>query len=261
MGICNIPVTIDNCDNLTNTMPISPKPSSTFIHQSTAHISPNSFISTSHFEDKIPTIFQASPSCKPRPITHLNEKSLPTSSPSHCSISSDKSNAHILQNSSLATSSPSPCSVSSDKSNAHILQNLSFSTPTSSYTSADVDNKTISSLQKLSPIKPFNHGNQPTSPTSSSGTNLPFNEFLSLSNVIKILLHDNNASLKEIPYGKKENVYFTIDNSNNFSGTLHGKKIHLLMIVAVGLITIQGVPKKMTPFEMQISPKIITRNQ
>ena len=51
MGICNIPVTIDNCDNLTNTVPISPKPS-TFIHQSTAHISPKSPISTtSHFED------------------------------------------------------------------------------------------------------------------------------------------------------------------------------------------------------------------
>ena len=27
------------------------------------------------------------------------------------------------------------------------------------------------------------------------------------------------------------------------------------------LLEIQGVPKKMTPFEMQISPKIITRNQ
>ena len=76
----------------------------------------------------------------------------------------------------------------------------------------------------MSPIKLFDHGNQPTAPTSSSGTNLPFNEFLSLSNVIKILLDDNNASLKEIPYGKKENVYFVIDNSNNFSRTLHGKR-------------------------------------
>ena len=224
MGTCNIPVTIDNCDNLTNTMPISPKPSSTFIYQSTAHISPNSFISTNHFEDKIPTISQASPSGKPRPITHLDDKSLPTSLPSHCSVSSDKSNAKILQNSSLPTSSPSHCSVSSDKSNPDILQNSSFSTPTSSYTSADVNNKTISSSQKLSPIKSFDHGNQPTSPTSSSGTNLPFNEFLSLSIVIKILLDDNNASFKEIPCGKKENVYFVIDNSNNFSRTLHGKK-------------------------------------
>ena len=32
MGICNIPVTFDNCDNLANIVPISRKPSSAFVH-------------------------------------------------------------------------------------------------------------------------------------------------------------------------------------------------------------------------------------
>ena len=185
MGICNILVTFDNCDNITNTVPKSPKPFSVFIHQSTAHILPKSSISTSHFEGKFPTISQATPS-------YLNDKSLPTSSPTPCSIISDKSNTHILQNSSFTTT------LHETKFQHHhiLLPTLII--------------KLYFHHENVSPVKSVDHGNQHTSPTSSKGTNLPFNEFLSLSNVIQILLDDNNASLKEITYGKKENVYFVI---------------------------------------------------